>query len=310
MNVCYAVTSAGWDQYAQMACVSALLVKRWHPAARITIFGDEITCSQLERQRNKLVESVDQVVRVQTGGLPTATQRSRFVKTTMRQNVSGDFIYLDADTIPLGRFDELLRQSEPLGAALEHNRGLDDQFFPSDMPSFYERLGWRHPAVPYFNAGVLVVRDCPDAHTLFRSWHKKWRQSLQTGSHQDQPALNSAIFDGGHKVRILDPSFNAMVSYFYSPWRFRGARIAHFFSANPIGGTLLSHLVDHLGKTNEIDWEAYEACRRQGHPWAHGGEPWQLWRSGNYTRALAKKIARRWKHSRQNRSALDLPHRS
>jgi hypothetical protein len=93
-------------------------------------------------------------------------------------------------------------------------------------------------------------------------------------------------------VRVLDPSFNSMVSYFFKPWLFRRARIAHFFSANVIEGTILSHLIEHLADTNEIDWSAFDACRRQGHQWASGGEPWQLWRSRNYVRAVWRKIQR------------------
>jgi hypothetical protein len=266
-------------------------VRRWHPHARISVLCDEVTCARWVRKPNKLLDTVDRVIEVKTGGLPSTGQRSRFVKTSMRHHVEGDFIFLDVDTIPLGPINELLTQREPFGAALEHNKVVTEQFFPHNMAPLYERLHWRHPAVPYFNSGVLVVRDCREAHRLFADWHDKWQVSLKAGTYQDQPALNSTLFDGKYEVRVLPQSFNAMVSSFYNPWLFRDARIAHFFSANPIDGTLLSYLTDHLEKTNDIDWWMYEQCRREGHPWAHGGEPWQLWKSRNYARAVYKKIA-------------------
>jgi hypothetical protein len=37
--------------------------------------------------------------------------RSRFVKTQIRQFVDGDFVYLDADAIPLSAFDQVLRHA-------------------------------------------------------------------------------------------------------------------------------------------------------------------------------------------------------
>ncbi|MGE3539934.1 MAG: hypothetical protein AB7N91_21180 [Candidatus Tectimicrobiota bacterium] len=292
MKVCYVVSASGWDQYAQMACVSASVVKRWHPHAQITVLADEITFSQWRHAPNKLLETADHVIAVDTGNLPSAGQRSRFIKTSMRQYIEGDFLFLDVDTLPLGPLEHLLTQSEPLGAALELNKDIDEHFFPHDLAPLYERLHWRHPAVPYFNSGVLVVRDCQDAYQLFLDWHSKWKLSVAAGVYYDQPALNSALFEGNYAVRILSPSFNAMISYFYNPWLFRGAHIAHFFAANPIGGTLLFHLTDHLVKTGSIDWEMYDQCRREGHPWAHGGEPWQLWKSRNYVRAVSKKITR------------------
>src|SRR5690349_2743363 len=155
IRVCYVVSATGWDRFAQMACVSASLLRRWHPDAHITVLADEVTHATWERQRNGLIEVVDEVVCAETGRLPTAAHRNRFLKTTMRQRLRGDFVYLDADAIPLGPIDQLLHQTEPLGAALEQNTKLEHHFFPSDMPGFYEGLGWRHPALPYFNAGVL-----------------------------------------------------------------------------------------------------------------------------------------------------------
>jgi hypothetical protein len=83
-----------------------------------------------------------------------------------------------------------------------------------------------------------------------------------------------------------------MISYFYNPWLFRQAKIAHFFAESDIEGTLLSHLRRHLAEAGAIDWEMYGRCRKEGHPWAHGGEPWQLWKSRNYARAICGKIAR------------------
>src|SRR5690242_498527 len=97
LNVCYVQASTEDDLYAAMACISATFVRRLYPDAHIHLVCDEVTAPALRDRRAKVLDLASEVTVVDTG-MPGLIKRSRFVKTSLRQVVRGDFIFLDVDT--------------------------------------------------------------------------------------------------------------------------------------------------------------------------------------------------------------------
>jgi hypothetical protein len=287
LQVCYVLASESWDRYARMAWVSATLVRHFHPNCKISLLVDQATGKALYSPRSPLLDVVDNTVVIETG-LDNALARSRFVKTTMRRWIVGDFVFLDVDALPLAPFADILNIDAPLAAALEFNKEEKDRFFPDGIDAVYARLNWPRPVPRYFNTGVIVLRDTAATHAACEEWHRRWLLTRDLGCLSDQPSFNSAMHETRTQVGILPPEYNAMVLFF--PWRFRACRIAHFFESNNVGGTLLSHLVEFVEKDRTIDWNAIGKCLAEGHPWEPACEPWQLWRSRNYLRAMVMKV--------------------
>ena len=269
-----------------MAWISATLVRELHPAAKIILVVDECTHESLRVPGNRVAEAADEVVRVETG-LDDAAARSRFVKTSLRSHIEGDFLFVDVDTAPIEPFYELLNLPASLGAVLEHNRLPADEFMPPGIVPIFEAMDW---AVPrhYFNTGVLLMRDTSEVREFGALWHRKWQAGFQHGlGHSDQPSFNSAVFESEIQIEMLPNAYNSMV--LLNPQLFRTSKILHFFESNAFGGSLLTHLLSHLQTTGELDRQAIRNCKQQGHPWPPNCEAWQLWRSRNYLRAIARK---------------------
>src|SRR5262245_20224280 len=216
LQICYVVTSDGSDDYARMTCISALAVRKLHPQARIIALADEATWHALQAAQSPLLQVVDRIVRVETGDGDNR-YRSRFVKTTMRRWVDGDFIFLDSDTLPVAPFDSLLHRRGAVVAALDWNTYPEDQYFPKLTGSIYQQLGWTCP-VPYYNTGVLMLREQPEVIAFAEDWHRRWQLGVKLGCLNDQPAFNSALHENGVKVELLPKAFNAMVHH--APWVF------------------------------------------------------------------------------------------
>ncbi|MFL5244255.1 MAG: putative nucleotide-diphospho-sugar transferase [Gemmataceae bacterium] len=281
------MSSDKWDRYARMGYVSATLVRHFHPDCRITLLVDEVTGKALNAPASPLLDVVDNTVAIETG-LENAVARSRFVKTSMRRWITGDFVFLDVDAIPIAPFGDILNTEGAIAAALENNKQEKDRFFPHGLDELYARLQWTCPVPKYFNTGIVLLRDTPATHAACDEWHRRWLQSSEVGYLSDQPSFNSAMYESNIPIGILPSEYNAMVLFF--PWRFRSCRIAHFFESNSVGGTLLSHLVKSVEQDRTIDWNAIEKCLAEGHPWEPECEPWQLWRSRNYVRAIVRKV--------------------
>ena len=200
--------------------------------------------------------------------------RSRYLKTRMRQIIGGDFLFLDADALPLRRFDRAFAAAHgaPFAAALDRNREWPEPTFPEWVKPYYDHFGWRHPLEHYFNSGVMFMADSPAMRALSERWHQNWLALYEKfGVHQDQPSLNHSLRELKVHQHVLPAAYNAMVDA--SPYFTRGAKIVHFFLRGdercPDPASLLHHLVRHLRETNSIDWDAVERAATHSDAWMH-----------------------------------------
>jgi hypothetical protein len=294
LHVCYTLVADGWNRYARMAWLSAKGLRLVNPEARVTLLVDDQTRDALARLGDPLDKLVDETVGVATD-IPEPVVRSRYLRLRARGLLRGDFLYLDADTVPIRPFADVMAADGSLAAALDFNDEASANWQPDpETRRVFAELGWEVPRRCY-NAGIVLLRDRPEVHRLCEDWLRRWNLTRGRGKRTDdlgdQFAFNSAVLESGLRIARLPDRFNAMVNVHPSvAWR---ASILHFFaSPEQIRGTLLAHLLEHHEKTGEFDEAAVRACRAQGHPWAPDCEPWQLWRSHNYARAIARKLVR------------------
>ncbi len=160
MNICYALTSRGDDLYSQQTFVSALLVRWLYPEAPIALVVDELTEAALHSCRHRLLSIAADVVRITTG-MENPTSRNRVLKTTLRQHVKGNLLYLDADTLPIRRF---FGHGAPLAAVPDYTEQLFGFRRPRWVRDLYRHLAWHYPPGHYFNGGVLFMADRPETH--------------------------------------------------------------------------------------------------------------------------------------------------
>jgi len=204
----------------------------------------------------------------------------------MRQFVDGDFLYVDGDTLIVKPVRDAFDVDADVAAAVDFN--FDHKFFPRQLREPYTKLGWTYPLPFYFNSGVVLMRDTSAVRELAEEWTRRWLLLVEEGVPGDQDAFASALFATSTKWARLPKAFNAIV--IKRNYRFREARILHFFgSEEEQRGTILEHLLVRLRETGTFDQAAYRQSLREGHPWGPHHEPWHLWHSRNYVRALLLK---------------------
>ena len=160
-NTCHILISEGpeQDSFCEMTYLCVALSKRLCPDSIATVLTDESTRANLELlpfgiENLKVVDIPDE--------LSSGSSRSRYLKTRMRQLVDGDFVFIDADALPLHPFDETCDHDAPLAAALDRNRESPEPTFPRWVIPHYKQLGWDYPFSTYFNSGVMFMRDTPE----------------------------------------------------------------------------------------------------------------------------------------------------
>ncbi len=274
IHFCFVLVSGGNDLYPEMSYISISLARRANPGARVTILTDEFTPNTLTDVNRSVLDLADKVTVVATG-LDDVRARSRYVKTMMRQAMDpGPFIYLDADALVLRDISGLISPDVVLAGVEDRNHPQPYPHFPTWVIPCYKRYCWSYPVRHYFNSGVLYINDTPLTHEVGRLWHARWRSAYEEMAiYQDQPSLNSALFDLDVPVKVVSTRYNAMVDA--APWLCRDAAIFHYFAS--VGTprfkyTLLGQLMEHRRSTGCILWEAVERATRDSDPWVHPTE--------------------------------------
>jgi hypothetical protein len=253
---------------------------------RIVVVTDPESAETLDRSAPQVRRLVDRIVVVDA---PVADRRLRafYLKTAFRRFVDGDVVYLDGDTLVIRPIADVLEADAEVGAVLDFNH--DGPWFPPQLRDAYLELGWTYPLEYYFNSGVLLLRDTAAVRAFSEEWSRRWFLLVEKGLPGDQEAFVTALYSTPVRWQRLPTPFNAITTK--RNYRFRDARVLHFFgSVEEQRGTIFEHLLRHLAATGAFDERAYRRALRQGHPWGPRVEPWQLWRSRNYGRAVWTKL--------------------
>jgi hypothetical protein len=267
IQVAYVLNSNGKDIYADMNLISLRTLRYSNPNAKIILVCDSDTVQSLETYKHPILQEADQIISVKTPDQPPSF-RNRFIKTSLRQHLSGDFLYLDADTVIRGDLSSIFDIKTSFAAAPNHSGSGDPVEMPFDERENFALLGWTLPTQYYVNGGVLFFADTPDTYKFCQLWHQKWLASAEKrGSFRDQPSLNSAIADSGVSFSWLPHSFNAQVhARPYTAWN---ATIWHIYLSEPhvspktwFGQVLEKSPNQDLITTQEVA----KFCQRH-HPW-------------------------------------------
>lgn len=188
-------------------------------------------------------------------------QKSRYLKTRLREIVQGDFLFIDGDTLIADRLDEIDRmdQNTDIAAVSDGHEETRNVGAIDKMPEKCRKAGFSNLDNEHcFNSGVLFVRDTPVAHDFFRTWHDCWKQSLANGVHFDQPAMWEANRIMGHPVQEFSGVWNCQ---FYTKKRenynryVKESKILHYYRTFYHGRLLLS-IIDQVSKTGKVNFKS------------------------------------------------------
>jgi hypothetical protein len=287
----YVLVGNGRDRYTTMCYLSAAAARRVYPGARVVLVTDEETSGHLRANAPHLKQVIDEFL-VEPAPMPEARARSFYLKTRLRDVLTGEYIYLDSDTLPVQPFVDMSTGDWDVAFVQDRtHHGPVTPVFPHwELPRL-QRMGWQAKLSRYFNAGIGFYRDNAAVRAMTTDWQRRWKESYAVGDDWDQLALNCAIEAVPIKAHELPPAYNAMVTV--SPLHARGAKIYHFFAGNraELSDSLFEHLIRHFETTRTVDWQAVDYCVSRDHPWMAPYWPRRLWQTGNRLEAIRLAVA-------------------
>lgn len=251
--------------------MSVYSLRLYHPDAEVIVLMDDKTKVSLSGWRTLLYKYVTEIKEIPCPREYTPKERSRYLKTTVREHVTGVFLFIDCDTI----ITDSLSGVEAIDGDIAMVPDTHCHYF--DYP-FYEYMNnVLHQLYDtdvsqdeyYFNSGVMFVRDTSLAHRFFKNWNERWEESRKKGICTDQQALFKVNHDIGNVIKQLPGAYNCQiglsVQYLYD------AKIMHYFNAQMVSKSDMSpffmkDLYLKLKKderiTEEMD-EMIQNCKRQ-----------------------------------------------
>lgn len=210
----YVLTCSPEKNYIEQAVMATFSCRYHNPDAHIVLIVDDQTNHLIENGRGVILNYVDEKIVVNFSDNSTMMYRSRWIKTSVRSLVEGDFLYIDCDTIICKALDIVDSFVCEVGAIYESHL-LVEEF----CDGLYEAASKANAQVgvdlraekEYFSSGVLFVKDSSNTHQLYSLWHQFWLESFQLGSPIDQPSLAKANRESGHLIKRISDTFNCIL---------------------------------------------------------------------------------------------------
>jgi len=234
MQYLYTLTSTPSDEYYEQFLLSVTSLKLLMPAADVILLCDSKTKETLTGKRGEYEKLVSQTVTVDAPGGLSQIEASRWVRTSMRRLVKGDFLFLDGDTIVAGDLSSIARPGMNFAACLDKHSLINTHSKKTSIIDKNDHLGFdSHVSDKHFNGGVLFCADTPETHKIFERWHELWLFSKSKKIIRDQPSLNMAVYENISFVTELDGTWNCQIAHNGLPY-LANSKIIHYFASDMV----------------------------------------------------------------------------
>lgn len=206
-HIVYVLISRGTNLLAGKLLLSLYTLRKVNPDVYVTLLTDASTIEPFSEIEKNIKNYVSDIKIVDIPEKLSLKEKSRYLKTSLRRLISGDFLYIDCDTLILKPITGIF-QTDALMAAVLEEHSRDKKLWQVNKYlnlTSCESLEFNN----YYNSGVLYVKDHPSTHRLFEDWHKYWLEDLEKYNYNnDQPALAKADFHNPGIIKELDGTFN------------------------------------------------------------------------------------------------------
>ena len=233
-KIVYTLTSSEKDIYLEQALISAYSCRLHNPDAEILLIIDRDTDNTLVGKRAKINEYITKKVVIDCPTEYTQVERSRYLKTTVRQQIKGVFIFIDTDTIVTDSLEAADDFEGSIGVVPEFHCTLEHYPGTKGLKEDAKRDGWEYDSTDIYNynSGVIICKDDEEGNKFYQMWHECWRERLQNrGGHHDQPPMAKADHLLNHPIKVLDGIWNCQIimnGIYFLP----KAKIVHYYGSS------------------------------------------------------------------------------
>lgn len=228
-KIVYVLCSSEEDIYLEQLLLSLYSLRIHNASAFVELVVDKRTDATLKGKRELVLGYIDKKIVLDVSDEYNKVERSRWMKTSLRKYVAGDYLFLDTDTIIADRLDEVDDFIGDIGAVLNCHIPIGQHAAKKKMEKWSKRDGWTFTDdLMYYNSGVMFVKDNQVTEDFYDVWHERWKTGVKKYRHMaDQTYLAAANEEKGYVISEMDGTWNCQLvknglRYYY------GAKILHY----------------------------------------------------------------------------------
>jgi len=227
----YVLTSSENDLYYEQFFISVVSLRLYNPNACVTALIDSKTKKGLTGRRSGYENYVSETVIITAPEELSQKEVSRWIKTSMKKYVAGDFLYIDCDTVIAENLDCGFPAGMKVGAVPDTHVPLAKHHLAAYFENEDRKLGFTSSFETglRYNGGIIFCRDCPEGDEFFLRWHALWNFSKKNGNSQDMPSLNQANREMGGIITKMEDVWNCQITHNGLPYLYN-AKIIHYYA--------------------------------------------------------------------------------
>lgn len=231
-KIVYVLISNENDCYLEQAFVSIYSLRLYNPDANLLLLVDEETSKTFENGIRKLIlDYVSKLVIVDVPLHYSKQQKSRYIKTSLRSHLIGNFLFIDCDTIINEELKDIDYLPCEIAAVPDCHLSIKYSWMKTSIKKWASVLEWKYSEDNfYFNSGVLFVKDTDVTCQFYEHWHSLWKKYTLKGINYDQPSLAKTDELMGYKICKLDDIWNCQINANGLPFLPK-AKIIHYFAS-------------------------------------------------------------------------------
>jgi hypothetical protein len=233
MNYVYVLTSSQADTYYEQFFLSVVSFRLYNPNASVIVLIDKDTQTNLSGIRAEYEKYVSDVKIIDVPDEFPQKDSSRWIKTSIRSYVFGDFLFLDCDTIITCKLEPDFDPSIKAGAVLDTHITLENHHLKKYFENSDRKIGFSasFKEKRHYNGGLIYCKDNPEGKRFFDKWHDLWLHGRGRGNSQDMPSLNQANYELNNIITELPGEWNCQISHNGLPC-LHNAKIIHYYATS------------------------------------------------------------------------------
>ena len=233
MKYVYVVTSTEKDLYYEQFLISAASLRLHNPDAEIIVLTDNATNKSLNGGRSAYEQYISDKKVITTPSDFSAKESSRWIKTSIHHHVSGEFLFIDCDTVITETLNQHFPEEIKIGAVLDTHATLDKHHLRTHFQKEDMNVGFASSLKSNvrYNGGLIYHSEYPSAEIFFEKWHSLWIESMKKGCSQDMPSLNQANYEMNNIITALDGEWNCQISHNGLPF-LADSKIIHYYATS------------------------------------------------------------------------------
>lgn len=253
-SIVYALTSNRNDHYYNQMLVSILSLRKYMKEQPIIILVDEKTYETLNGERAEIYDYAE-VVKVDTPNQYSNIEKSRFIKTSARKFIEGDYLFVDTDTLFCQDISIYIDFSAEFAFVEDTHLSLikKETMDLKKLKKTFSTLGYNfYLEKKYYNSGVYWAKDTIGTRNFFEKWHNEWKRCQKKGVLVDQPSLNYVNREIGGFISELNPCLNTQISGVTGGFKYLfNVGILHYFNGEGIVSLSNKEMINKIQRDRE-----------------------------------------------------------